>query len=257
RTRVHRLLLGYRGRAAIDMPALERALESLSRLAADLPELVELDVNPLLADEHGVLALDARIRIEQTASCGSERFAIRPYPTALEERIELEGRPLLIRPIRPEDFAQHKRFLARCSAEDLHARFLATFRELPDADIARLTQIDYDREMALMAEDPNEPRGTETLGVARVSTDPDNVEAEFAVMVRSDLKRHGLGRLLLGKLVSYCRERGTGRLRGEVLSHNTSMLELGAEFGFSTRLKERGLVEMRLELQPQPRRSSG
>ncbi|HEX5461004.1 MAG TPA: acetate--CoA ligase family protein [Steroidobacteraceae bacterium] len=257
RTRVHRLLLGYRGRAAIDMSALERALESLSRLAADLPEIIELDVNPLLADEHGVIALDARIRIERTACRGSERFAIRPYPTELEEHIELEGRPLLIRPIRPEDFAQHKRFLARCSAEDLHARFLATFRELPDADIARLTQIDYDREMALIAEDRSEPSGTEILGVARVSTDPDNSEAEFAVMVRSDLKRRGLGRLLLGKLVSYCRERGTSRLRGDVLSHNTSMLELGAELGFSTRLKERGLVEMRLELQPQPRRSSG
>ena len=257
RTRVHRLLLGYRGRAAIDMPALERALESLSRLAADLPEIVELDVNPLLADEHGVLALDARMSVERTACCGSERFAIRPYPTELEERVVLEGRQLLIRPIRPEDFAQHKRFLARCSAEDLHARFFATFRELPDADIARLTQIDYDREMALIAEDSSEPRGTETLGVARVSTDPDNIEAEFAVMVRSDLKRHGLGRLLLGKLVRYCRVRGTGRLRGEVLSHNTSMLELGAELGFSTRLKERGLVEISLELQPQPRRSSG
>ena len=252
RTRVHRLLLGYRDRAAIDMPALERALESLSRLAAELPEVIELDVNPLLADDQGVLALDARIRIERTACNGSERFAIRPYPAELEERVELDGRALLVRPIRPEDFAQHKRFLARCSPEDLHARFLATFRELPDADIARLTQIDYDREMALIAEDANETGSPETLGVARISTDPDNVEAEFAVMVRSDLKRRGLGRLLLDKLVRYCRERGTGRLRGEVLSYNTGMLELGAELGFSTRLKERGLVEMSLDLQSQP-----
>jgi acetyltransferase len=219
---------------------------------------IEPGGNPLLADEQGVLVPDARVRIERAACRGSGRFAIRPYPTELGDLIQLEGRQLLIRPIRPEDFAQHKRFLARCSPDDLHARFLATFRELPDADIARLTQIDYDREMALIAEDPNGPSGPETLGVARVAIDPDNIEVEFAVMVCSDLKRRGIGRLLLGRLVGYCRERGTARLRGEVLSHNTSMLGLGAELGFSTRLRERGLIEMRLELQPQspPHRKS-
>lgn len=248
RTRVHRLLVGYRACPAADLAALEHALVSLSQLAADVPEIVELDVNPLLADQDGVIALDARVRIERTAAHGSERFAIRPYPAELEEAVELDGRALLLRPIRPEDFAQHKRFLSRCSPEDLHARFLSTFRELPDADIARLTQIDYDREMAFIAEACDGRGGAETLGVARVSTDPDNLEAEFAILVRSDFKRRGLGGLLLGKLTRYCRDRGTARMTSSVLSGNARMLGLGAALGFTTRLAERGIMEMSLAL---------
>ena len=260
RTRVHRLLLGYRDCPPADMIALERALVSLSQLAADVPQIVELDVNPLLADRDGVIALDARVRVEPTALHGSERFAIRPYPTELDEEVELEGHPLRLRPIRPEDFAQHKRFLSRCSPEDLRARFLATFRELPDADIARLTQIDYDREMAFIAEQSDGARVTETLGVARVSTDPDNIEADFAILVRSDMKRHGIGQLLLTKLTRYCRDRGTVRMMSSVLSGNARMLGLGAALGFTVRLAERGIMEMSLDLQPpgaRPRASGG
>jgi acetyltransferase len=248
RTRIHRLLLGYRDCPPADMRALERALIGLSQLAADLPEVVELDVNPLLADKDGVIALDARVRLERTVLQGSERFAIRPYPAELEETVQLDGRALRVRPIRPEDFAQHQRFLSRCSPEDLHARFLSTFRELPDGEIARLTQIDYDREMAFIAEEPNATGGAETLGVARVSTDPDNLEAEFAVMVRSDLKRHGLGRLLLAKLIRYCRDRGTARMTSSVLSGNGGMLGLGTALGFTAGLAERGIMEMSLDL---------
>ncbi|HVS75942.1 MAG TPA: bifunctional acetate--CoA ligase family protein/GNAT family N-acetyltransferase [Steroidobacteraceae bacterium] len=249
RTRVHRLLLGYRDHPPADTGALERALVSLSQLAADVPEIVELDVNPLLAGPDGVVALDARIRLEPTALHGSERFAIRPYPMELEETVRLDARALRLRPIRPEDFAQHKRFLARCSPEDLHARFLSTFRELPEAEIARLTQIDYDREMAFIAEETDQRGATETLGVARVSTDPDNVEAEFAVLVRSDVKRRGLGRLLLAKLINYCRDRGTVRMKSSVLSGNACMLGLGAKLGFTAQLAERGIMDMCLELQ--------
>ncbi|MFI4885714.1 MAG: acetate--CoA ligase family protein [Steroidobacterales bacterium] len=249
RTRIHRLLLGYRDCPPADMAALERTLVSLSQLAADMPEIAELDVNPLLADGHGVIALDARVRLERTAFHGSERFAIRPYPVELEEGVQLGGRRLRLRPIRPEDFAQHKRFLSRCSSEDLHARFLFTFRELPDADIARLTQIDYDREMAFIAEEIPVQGSTETLAVARVSTDPDNFEAEFAILVRSDLKRQGLGRLLLGKLIRYCRGRGTARMTSTVLSGNACMLGLGATLGFTARLAERGIMEIGLDLQ--------
>lgn len=250
RTRVHKLLRGYRNCPAADLAALERALVSLSQLAADMPEIVELDINPLLADRDGVIALDARVRLERTALRGTERFAIRPYPAELQEWVELNGRRLRLRPIRPEDFAQHKRFLSRCSLEDLHARFLATFRELPDAEIARLTQIDYDREMALVAEELPPLGEAETLGVARVCADPDNREAEFAILVRSDLKRQGLGRLLLGKLIRYCRERGTERMTSSVLSDNAGMLGLGASLGFSRRFSERGILEMSLELRP-------
>jgi len=248
-TRIHRLLAGYRDCPPTDMAALERALLSLSQLAADVPELVELDVNPLLADRNGVIALDARMRVARTILQGTERFAIRPYPAELEETVTLKGRALRLRPIRPEDFVQHKRFLSRCSPEDLHARFLSTFRELPDGEIARLTQIDYDREMVFIAEESDGRGGLETLGVARVSMDPDNVEAEFAILVRSDLKRHGLGSLLLAKLVRYCRDRGTTRMTSSVLSGNRCMVGLGDALGFTTRLAERGIMEMTLDLQ--------
>ena len=248
RTRIHRLLLGHRDRPPIDMMALERALVALSQLVADVPEIVELDINPLLADREGVIALDARVSLERTALKGSERFAVRPYPAELEEMVRLEGRTLRLRPIRPEDFAQHKRFLSRCSPEDLHARFLSTFRELPDGEIARLTQIDYDREMAFIAEATSEEDAAETLGVARVSTDPDNIEADFAILVRSDLKRHGLGNLLLRKLVRYCRDRGTARMTSSVLSGNSCMLGLGEALGFTARLAERGIMEVSLDL---------
>lgn len=252
RTRIRRLLLGYRDCPPADMTALERALVSLSQLAADVPEIAELDVNPLLADRDGVIALDARVRLERTALQGTERFAIRPYPQELEETVQLDRRVLRLRPIRPEDFVQHKRFLSRCSPEDLHTRFLSTFRELPDPEIARLTQIDYDREMAFIAEELDGAGGAETLGAARVCTYQDNLEADFAILVRSDCKRHGLGRLLLTKVIRYSRERGTGRMTSLVLSDNAGMRGLGAALGFTSRFAERGLMEMSLDL-----RSSG
>ena len=185
-TRVYRLLRGYRDRVAVDLEAVELALMKLAQLAADVPEIVELDVNPLLASERGVLALDARMRVEASPAGALERLAIRPYPVELEEYVELHGRRLLLRPIRPEDFAQHQSFLARITPEDLRTRFFAAIRELPERDLAHLTQIDYEREMAFIAVAAGEGADYETLGVARAHTDPDNVEAEFAVLVRSD-----------------------------------------------------------------------
>ena len=247
-TRVYRLLSGYRGQAPTDIRALEEALVALARLAADCPEIVELDVNPLLADEHGVLALDARIRIERARSHGTDRFAIRPYPAGLEEKIDWHDRHLLLRPIRPEDFDQHRRFLAQVSPEDMRTRFFAVVRQLPDRDLARLTQIDYDREMAFIAVESAVGKADETLGVARVSTDPDNVEAEFAVLVRSDLKGQGLGRVLLEKLIRYCRDRGTSRMAGEVLSDNLRMTHLAAALGFTAEVKDRGILTLTLDM---------
>lgn len=248
-TRVYRLLRGYREHPAVDMQALEQALVRLSELAADVPEIVELDVNPLLADAHGVLALDARIRIESSTACGAERLAIRPFPVELEEQIEFQGRWLLARPIRPEDFEQHKRFLARVSKEDMRARFFAALRELPERDLAHLTQIDYDREMAFIAVDSVGQGAAETLAVARASTDPENIETEFAVLVRSDLKGQGLGRLLLEKLIRYCRGRGTRRMRGELLSSNGRMIGLCRTLGFRIEPSGHDLFVATLDLQ--------
>jgi acetyltransferase len=208
--------------------ALHDVLVAVSQMLADLPHLAELDINPLWVDHAGVLALDARIKVSATPVAGAERFAIRPYPAAWARQLPWQGRTIDVRPIRPEDEAQHRRFLERLDPEDLRMRVFYTRRELPHSELARLTQIDYDREMAFIAED-----GGETLGVARAVCDPDNVAAEFALIVRSDLKAQGLGTLLMAELERYLRQRGTQRLFGRVLRANHAMLQLAAALGFS------------------------
>ena len=193
RTRISKLLTGYRGCPPADISAISRTLIQLSHLIADIPEIVELDINPLLADDQGVLALDARMRIAPAGAAGQDRFAIRPYPEELEEWISWQGRKVLLRPIRPEDGAQHVEFFNALDPDDVRYRVFMRMREIQPSQLARLTQIDYDREMAFVAICEREPGCFETLGVVRAIADPDNVTAEFAIIVRSDLKGKGLG----------------------------------------------------------------
>jgi acetyltransferase len=249
RTRVSRLLAGVRGHAAINLPALESTLVKLAQLVTDVAEIAELDINPLLADETGVLALDARVRVVASSVSAVERLAIRPYPSELEEEAEHRGQRLILRPIRPEDTPQHRKFLGQIAPHDLYTRFFAVVRELPAADLAHFTQIDYEREMAFIAVARDASGSEEILGVARAHADPDNVNAEFAVLVRSDLKGQGLGRLLMRKLLRYCRERGTQQLWGSVLSENTPMLHLARSLGFRVRGREGNVEEIALDLQ--------
>jgi len=173
---------------------------------------------------------------------------MRPYPNELEERVEHDGRVLVLRSIRPEDAAGHRRFLARVSYEDLRTRFFSGVRELPEADLTHFTHIDYQREMAFIALGVDGAEAGEILGVARACAGPDNT-AEFAVLVRSDLKRQGLGTLLMRKLIRYCREHGTGELWGSVLAENAAMLHLAEKLGFRVRRRELNVVEVVLELQ--------
>jgi acetyltransferase len=157
------------------------------------------------------------------------RLAIRPYPVELEERWVLApDLQVLVRPIRPEDESSHQEFFGRLTAEDVSFRFFSRIREMPHSQIARYTQIDYDREMAFVAKDPDQ----HTLGVVRAVDDPDHTVAEFAIIVRSDLKGRGLGKRLLQKMIGYVRERGTALLVGRVLRHNTRMLHLARSLGF-------------------------
>ena len=249
RTRVYRLLKGYRDHLPADLPAIELTLMKLAQLAIDVAELTGLDINPLLAGPEGVLALDARITVAPASQPGIERLAIRPYPAELEEQVDFQGRALLLRPIRPEDLPQHRQLIAATTAEDRRARFFSLVKELPEPDLARLTQIDYEREMAFIATAADASGQPQTLGVVRASTDPENLEAEFAILVRSDLHRQGLGTLMMRKLIRYCRERGTRRLAGEVLSDNSPMLALAQAFGFARERGPPGLVHLRLELQ--------
>jgi acetyltransferase len=229
RARMDWLLEASPTRPAADLEALALALVKVSQMVVDLPEIVEMDVNPLLADERGVIAIDAFMRVAVGAAA-EDRLAIRPYPQGLEERVRLaDGQELVLRPVRPEDEPGHDDFIARLSPEDSRFRFFHYVRSLPHSELARLTQIDYDREMAFIAVLPGP--GGETLGVVRSVADPDNDTAEFSVVVRTDQKRRGIGRLLLAKLIAYGRSRGTRRIAGDVLGDKAPMLALARRMG--------------------------
>ncbi len=231
RTRVARLLAGWRERPAADVEAVAAVLVALSELAVALPNIVELDVNPLIADAGGVLALDARIVVAAQVP-GPGRLAIRPYPRSLERRVEIDGgEGFDVRPIRPEDAPALAEMVRLSTPEDLRLRFFAPVIELSAERTARLTQIDYDREMALVAVAP----AGAILGVVRLIADPENETAEYAVMVRSDMKGRGLGSALMQAILDYARARGTARVVGSVLRENTSMLRLCADLGFTMR----------------------
>lgn len=250
RTRIHRVLAGGRGIAPADVNAILLTLVKVSQLVVDHPEIAELDINPLLADGSGVMALDARIRVVSTAQSGSERIAIRPYPRELEETVRLGDVEILIRPIRPEDEPAHRDFVSRSSSEDLYFRFFRAVHDLSHEQLARFTQIDYDREMALIATRRGSLGQPETLGVVRAVANADNTEAEFAVIVRSDWHGRGLGRALMERIIRYCRSRGTRRLVGQTLVNNEAMRRLAQLFSFCSRTNpDTRLVELELSLQ--------
>jgi len=251
RTRVSRLLQSYRGRPAADVASIEHALIALGELAADFPEIVELDINPLWADQNGVLALDARVRLRATEAPGTARFAIRPYPASLEAALsDREGRQYPLRPIKPEDAERIDHLLAHTDPEDRRMRFLSPLRSLPRQLAARLTQIDYDREMAFVVF--TDASRSEVAAVARLSEDPDRLRAEYAILVRTDHQGIGLGQALMQHLIAYARKRGIGEIFGHVLQENSAMLTLCEYLGFKRRFieNETGVMEVYLPLTP-------
>ncbi|KQV79972.1 GNAT family acetyltransferase [Massilia sp. Root351] len=225
------LLERTRLRPAADSDAICHALIQVSDLVADTCELASLSLNPLLADAQGVLALDARITLGPPRA--GYRLAIRAYPQELEQEVLWRGAPLTLRPIRPEDAPQHVEFFSKLDPDDVRLRFFSAMRELQPAQLARLTQIDYDRAMAFIATRIGSAGRAETLGVVRAVADPDNQHAEFAILVRSDLKGMGLGAILFQKLIDYFRSRGTAAIVGEALSENGGVQQLVRRFGGS------------------------
>jgi acetyltransferase len=228
RTRVSQRLQNYRGTSAADVDALVGMLIRLGRLAADLPEVQELDLDPLLADAEGVIVLDARLRVAPAAASGSARLAIAPYPEHLASTAWLhDGTAVALRPLRPEDESLLHDLAAHMSHEDLRLRFFTPVQGLTRAVAARLSQLDYDRELALIAVHDEVP-----LGVVHYFADPDNRRAEYAIAVRSDRKGMGLGYLLMTRLIEIARQRGIGEIDGEVLQENEPMLKMCRELGF-------------------------
>ncbi|MBC5783469.1 bifunctional acetate--CoA ligase family protein/GNAT family N-acetyltransferase [Ramlibacter sp. USB13] len=243
RTQVGPLLAGYRGEPGVDQGALVQAVLRVSQMACDLAELAELDINPLLADAQGVLALDARIRLRRPVAGEGSRLALRPYPSELEQPLVLGDRRLTLRPIRPEDGTRLQAFYAEATPADMRLRFFLARREVPRSELARYCQIDYEREMTFVALD-----GDRIAGEARAICDPDNEVAEFAVQVASDWQKRGLGRALLEKLLAYLRSRGTRAVKGECLQENGGMLALARSLGFTTRPTPEGTVSLQLPL---------
>jgi len=234
RTRVARLLGEYRGRPAADMEALENILLRVSEMVCQLPWLVELDINPLLIDEHGAMAADARITIASRPPTRDKysHMAIHPYPVHLVTKWQLpNGIDVTIRPIRPEDADMTQTFVRGLSEETKYFRYMDAVQELSHAMLVRLTQIDYDREMALLAVADVDGRPVEA-GVARYATNPDQISCEFAIVVDDQWQHQGIAHKLMDVLMDVARSKGLRIMEGEVLKRNQGMLKLAASLGF-------------------------
>ncbi len=247
RTRVAATLAGFRDMPTADAEAVAQTLVRVSQLIVDFPEIAELEVNPLFADADGVMAVDAWLRLRSPGDLGGG-LAITPYPDELVEHwTARDGERQIIRPIRPEDAEQHGAFFSRLSPQDIRFRFFSAMRELSREQMARLTQVDYDREMAFIA--VREASG-ETVAVARLVCDSAEPEGEFAVVVQSDMKGKGVASHLMQRLIDWARGRGLRAIVGLVLADNAPMLAFVRHLGFSLRRmpEEPDVVEARLSL---------
>ena len=252
RTRVSRLLRAYRDVPAVKQDAVAMVLVKLAQMAADIPEISELDINPLLADEAGVLAVDARIVVgpgmRKFAGSGPANFAVRPYPSQWRRHVEVKnGWRVLLRPIRPEDEPLIHELLRHVTPEDLRLRFFAPMKQFTHEFIARLTQLDYARAMAFVAFD--EATG-DLVGVVRIHSDSIYESGEYAILLRSDLKGRGLGWALMQMIIEYGRAEGLKVISGDVLAENTVMLEMCRRLGFEVKTDpvEHGICNVRLVL---------
>ena len=229
------------GVCAADSPPVESADEPIqglidlllacSQLMADVPMLA---AGQLVCVQDRWTVVDATLQLHPAQPMGASRFVIQPYPQHLVETLVWQGHALTLRPIRPEDEAQHLAFLSMLTPQDIRMRIFHVRRSIEHSEMARLTQIDYAREMAFIATRLNaDTEREETLATVRATVDADNDMAEFGVIVRSDIKAGGLGRLLMRKLIGYLAERGTRELTGTVLTANTRMLALAQSLGFT------------------------
>lgn len=236
RTRISQRLKSGLARAA-DLDALALALIKISQMAIDLGELWELDINPLRVSGKGIIALDATIQVRAfTGKRPRDRLAIRPYPSELEQDFTLpDGRGLRLRPIVPEDEPALQELVRRMPPDELRLRFFQPIRELSHAMAARLTQLDYYREMALIVAARDVPGRAEIYGVVRITCDPDMDRAEYAILVDHGMTGLGLGPMLMRRIIDYARRRGIQEIYGEVLWENEGMLKLCRALGFAVK----------------------
>lgn len=239
-TRIAKMLGKFRNLAPANMQALEDVLLRVSEMVCELPLLKEMDINPLILDENGALAADARVLVEYRQP-GADRYAhmaIHPYPAHLISHWQLaNGTDITIRPIRPEDAELVQNFVRGLSEESKYFRFMNSMQELTETMLVRFTQIDYSREIALIAVTEIQNKETE-LGVARFAINPDGDSCEFAVVVADNMTGKGLGQKLMVSLMEAARSKGLKSIEGEVLNNNHNMLKLMNRLGFSCKTSE-------------------
>jgi acetyltransferase len=252
-TRAARFLQHFRNLPEVNQEKLIDVLQRVSEIACELREVRELDINPLLVDEDGVIVVDARIvvaaPVASTAHYG--HMAIHPYPTELVTEWQLpDGTDVVMRPIQPEDATIEQAFVQALSAESKYFRFMQNLEKLTPVMLVRFTQIDYDREMALVGVvDDGTPRA-QMIGVARYVSNPDRHSCEFGLTVGDEYQRQGIGRELMRRLMAVARDRGIEVMEGEVLAKNTKMLALCEGLGFRVArdLEDSDVVQVRRHL---------
>lgn len=233
----------------LNIDGLSQLLVQVSDLIVDCPEISRLDIHPVLASAEDFTLLDVSLQLTPFSGLAENRLAIRPYPQHLEEQVTLRnGVTCLLRPILPEDEPLLQQFIQKVTKEDLYYRYFSEINEFTHEDLAKMTQIDYDREMAFVAVIQEQGKDA-IIGVTRALSDPDNLEAEFAVLVRSDSNGLGLGKTLLGKLIAYSTQHGLERLVGITMPNNQGMIGLAKKLGFKVDIQiEDGIVNLCLPL---------
>lgn len=237
RTKIARSLDAFRNMPAVDMAALVDTLLRISGMVCEIPHIQELDINPLMADEQGVVALDARIGVAYPPPQQGDydHVAIHPYPRHLESSFQLaDGTDIAIRPIRPEDAEIEQTFIRKLSAESKYFRFMRSLTELTPEMLIRFTQIDYDREMALIATTQKDG-GEIEIAVGRYVTNADGKTCEFALVVADEWRHKGIGARIVQGLIAVAKSKGLREIMGEVLTTNESMLSMTRRLGFNIR----------------------
>ena len=252
-TKVAKMLKAFRGMPAVHHEAIINTLLRISDMVAQLPEIQELDINPLFADEQGVMAVDARITVKSLPANHKpyQHMAIHPYPSELIQNIETpKGLALQIRPIRPEDAELELDFVKNLSQRSRYLRFMNSMQTLTPKMLSRFTQIDYDREMAFIATTQDEQGKPIEIGVTRYTTNPDGKTCEMAIVVRDDYQHKGVASALLNSLIEHAQLKGLSKMEGEVLSENSSMLSLLKQFDFKlkTMAEDRNIIQIELNL---------
>jgi acetyltransferase len=249
--RILPLLKGYRGKPGVNMDALVKTIMRLSYLASDNPEISELDINPLLAGPGEVTALDARALVDPGAVPDKPygHLALRPYPEEFVEKAVLkDGTPVLLRPVRPEDEPMWLELLGSCSRESIYSRFRFFYNWANHDAAVRHCYIDYDREMAIVAEHGND-KNRKLLGVGRLVADPGLESAEYAVLVGDPWQNRGLGGILTDFCERIAKIWGAKRIEAQTTSSNSRMVSLFVNRRWSQEPGEEGLVEVWKEIE--------